>query len=348
MSVTPNDVEFLNDPAGQPNRVKVTVYRTAARGNPVSTLIARYFGASRRRHRRHRHGGSVAGQRDDLREAVHDSRQVDRSADTAVGRRRYATTHSTTRASRSADPDVYIPRGSARIHRIQPGEQPRSAARHSRGDRQQYHSRASTFHSRSESRSITGGDEYRWNIGNCNKTIYHWGDPLIAGTRRNGGPTDPGRRGPDRAGIRARTGTRRPNSVKGSAYNGQSPRVFPIPLYDPIVYDSGKRNGRTADLVTANWIGFFIESTQGNGIVRAHHPHRRYSGRDAAAGPHGLFPKPFGWCSNSHSAERREAWRSLRQQSLRTMKNSNGRSHDCCGRAACPWASWKGAPRRKA
>ena len=28
----------------QPNRVKVTVYRTTARGNPVSTLIAKYFG----------------------------------------------------------------------------------------------------------------------------------------------------------------------------------------------------------------------------------------------------------------------------------------------------------------
>src|SRR4029453_10656032 len=46
VSVTPNDVEFLNDPAGEPTRVKVTVYPTAARGNPVSTLIARYFGVS--------------------------------------------------------------------------------------------------------------------------------------------------------------------------------------------------------------------------------------------------------------------------------------------------------------
>src|SRR6266542_1325795 len=44
VSVTAADVEFPNDPAGQPNRVKVTVYRKASRGNPVSTLIAKYFG----------------------------------------------------------------------------------------------------------------------------------------------------------------------------------------------------------------------------------------------------------------------------------------------------------------
>jgi len=46
VSVNPADVLFLNDPAGQNDRVKVTVYRQAARGNPVSTLIARFFGTA--------------------------------------------------------------------------------------------------------------------------------------------------------------------------------------------------------------------------------------------------------------------------------------------------------------
>ena len=44
VSVTPADVEFPLDDAGEATRVKVTVRRTAARGNPVSTLIAKYFG----------------------------------------------------------------------------------------------------------------------------------------------------------------------------------------------------------------------------------------------------------------------------------------------------------------
>src|SRR4026207_2367650 len=40
VSVGPADVEFPNDPVtGDPNRVKVTVYRNAAHGNPLSTMI---------------------------------------------------------------------------------------------------------------------------------------------------------------------------------------------------------------------------------------------------------------------------------------------------------------------
>ena len=50
------------------------------------------------------------------------------------------------------------------------------------------------------------------------------------------------------------------------AFGAHSPRIFPIPLYDPQYYDDGKRNGRNASLRTANWIGFFLESTAGNGI----------------------------------------------------------------------------------
>src|SRR3954469_15733629 len=46
VSVTVPDVTFPLDPTGQANRVKVNVFRTASRGNPVSTLIAQYFGMS--------------------------------------------------------------------------------------------------------------------------------------------------------------------------------------------------------------------------------------------------------------------------------------------------------------
>ena len=46
-----------------------------------------------------------------------------------------------------------------------------------------------------------------------------------------------------------------------------NPRIFPIPLYDPAYYDAGKRNGRTADLRTANWICFFANSVSGNDII---------------------------------------------------------------------------------
>ena len=44
VSIDPPDVTFPNDPFGQPTRVKVWVYRTTARNNPVQTLMGKLFG----------------------------------------------------------------------------------------------------------------------------------------------------------------------------------------------------------------------------------------------------------------------------------------------------------------
>jgi hypothetical protein len=58
------------------------------------------------------------------------------------------------------------------------------------------------------------------------------------------------------------------NCVKGSKYTGQSPRLFPIPLYDPeySADEQKKNNGRFADFVIANFLGFFVTKVQGNAI----------------------------------------------------------------------------------
>jgi hypothetical protein len=113
---------------------------------------------------------------------------------------------------------------------------------------------------------VTGADAYEWNIDNCNTHIMHWGDLLLHEPGAMAGPTV--------SGIEALI-ARDPaaywdesiNNIRNSIYGGrQSPRVFPIPLYDPIYYDSGQRNGRFADLKVANWIGFFAESVTGYSI----------------------------------------------------------------------------------
>ena len=54
--------------------------------------------------------------------------------------------------------------------------------------------------------------------------------------------------------------------VKNSAFGTNSPRVFPIPLYDPGYYASGKLNGRDADFKVANFLGFFVDSLSGNSV----------------------------------------------------------------------------------
>ena len=73
-----------------------------------------------RGHRRHRDRRGVAGQRHDLRQAVHDSRQVDRGADGAVERRRHLRrVRQQGRAAR--EPGHLHPGEPAGLYRVQPG-----------------------------------------------------------------------------------------------------------------------------------------------------------------------------------------------------------------------------------
>ena len=111
----------------------------------------------------------------------------------------------------------------------------------------------------------TGGAEYDWNIANCNRTIVHIGELVIQEPGNMVGPTVSGAELLVARDPNARWDDSR-NTVVDSAVRGQSPRVFPIPLYDPIHYAEGKQNGRFADFKVANWIGFFLESVNGNEI----------------------------------------------------------------------------------
>jgi len=109
----------------------------------------------------------------------------------------------------------------------------------------------------------TGGEQYRWNIANCNTTVMGWGDLLLMEPGNMVGPTNDGVDD-----LLAQD----PNAYWDTATNSPvstvhpSPRVVGIPLYDPVYYDTGKLNGRTADLKVANYLGFFIERRQGNNV----------------------------------------------------------------------------------
>jgi Flp pilus assembly protein TadG len=280
VSVNPADVEFPLDPSGEPNRVKVTVRRTASRGNPVSTLIAKYFGtASTDIGATATAEVSQANAMTCVKPFTVPDRWSERQSPPWDGSDTYDAFDNKGRPL--ANPDIYIS-----------ADKPGYTGYNQESMRGQILTiRAATgtnitvsfyFSLALGKPVITGGAEYDWNIANCNKTIYHWGDPLTQEPGAMNGPTISGaelllEKDP---GAYWDTAT---NKMKGSAYGSQSPRVFPIPLYDPIVYDSGKRNGRPADLVTANWIGFFIDHIEGNGIVGRIIP---ISGiRDATAGP---------------------------------------------------------------
>lgn len=288
VSVTPDDVEFLNDPDGEPTRVKVTVYRTSERGNPVSTLIAQYFGVN--------NVGIGATATAEVSPAnamtcVKPFTIPDKWREVQTppwdGDDTYDAFNN--KGQPLANPDVYIPATQSGYtgYNQESSRGERLVIRAATGN----NITVSFYYSLSMGKPvITGGDEYRWNIANCNTTIYHYGDPL---TQEPGAMEGPTIQGADDLIAKDPTaywdeGTKR---VRGSAYGGQSPRVFPIPLYDPVVYDSGKRNGRGADLVTANWIGFFLESTQGNGIWGRIIPIAGIRDKSAGPAPEGLNPK---------------------------------------------------------
>jgi Flp pilus assembly protein TadG len=287
VSVAPVDVEFPLDPAGEPNRVKVTVYRNASHGNPLSTMIARYFGMAT---------ADIS--------ATATAEASDANAMTCVkpftipdkwremqtppwsGDDTYDAYDN--KGNPLANPDVYIPAD-------QPGYTGYNQESQ-RGERLELHAgtgnqiTSSFYFSLAMGKPpITGGAEYDWNIANCNTTSYYWKDPLLSEPGGKVGPTISGAEL-----LIARDPNAHWNSatkkVEGSAY-GHSPRVFPIPLYDPPWYDRGKREGRTADLITANWIGFFLEEITGSSLWGRIIPITGIRDKNGGPAPEGLNPK---------------------------------------------------------
>jgi Flp pilus assembly protein TadG len=268
VAVEPADVTFEADPFGEQNRVKVNVYRTATRGNPLSLLVARYFGletadiSATATAEASKASGMTCVKPftipDKWREVQNPPWDGNDTYDAFDNRGRPL-----------ANPDVYIP-----------ANQPGYTGYNQEANRgQELVIRAGTGSNINVSfyfslslpaytggQPVTGGAEYDWNIAHCNRSVMHWGDLLTQEPGNMVGPTVSGVEAliAQDPGARWDSST---NRVVNSAFGAQqSPRVFPIPLFDPIYYDEGKRNGRNADLKTANWIGFFVDHVSGNQI----------------------------------------------------------------------------------
>ncbi len=268
VSVNAGDVTFPNDASGEPNRVKVSVYRKASRGNPLSTFIARYFGMPTADI-----GATAVAEASPanamtcVKPFTIPDKWIEKQTPPYDATDTYDAYDNKGRLL--ANPDIYIPAYDS-SGRPDPGYTGYNNISE-RGTRLTI--RAGTGNNISPSMyfslamaSDTGGSDYRWNIGNCNTHVYKWGDGLVQEPGDMSGPTLQGiddliARDP---GASWNTST---NGVSGSAYGNHSPRIFPIPLYDPVYYDSGKRTGRNATLQTANWIGFFAEGISGKDVI---------------------------------------------------------------------------------
>ena len=260
------DVTFPLSPTGQANRVQVQVYRSAAHGNPVLTLMGSAFGVQ-----------SVDITATATAEAspanamtcvkpfmIPDKWQEVQSPpwDTGDTFDKY-----TKQGDPVPDPDIYRGQETGPLYTGY-----KNTLESEGGDRGKVLVlRAGTgdninpsFYFSWKMPGDTGGDFYRENIANCNQSLMHSGQMIIQEPGDKSGPTiqgiqelidkDPGA-----------VWSTSCSCVIGSRF-GTSPRVFPIPMYNPNYYAEGKKNGRVADFEIANFLGFFADHVQGNAI----------------------------------------------------------------------------------
>ena len=117
-----------------------------------------------------------------------------------------------------------------------------------------------------------GADDYADAIAGCKTGLMETGQDITL---------EPGNMvGPTRDGI-ARLIAQDPNARWDEGCNcvinsdprfGVSPRIRPIPLYDPYHYELNKQEGRNASFRMVSFLGVFVERMNGNEVVARIHP----------------------------------------------------------------------------
>ncbi|HXE81053.1 MAG TPA: pilus assembly protein TadG-related protein [Vicinamibacterales bacterium] len=283
VAVDPSDVTFPVGPNGEP-RVRVNVFRTAARGNPVATLIGQAFGvfevdiAAT---------ATAEASRANAMTCVKPFTIPDRWAEntdppwTPDSRFQYYDK----KGNRLANPDVYIgPQDKANYtgydaHR---DKGMRLMIRAGTGNNIQ-----PSFYYSYAMGGETGGSDYRWNIENCNTTVMGFGEDLLMEPGNMVGPTN---QGIDALIAKDPLAYWDDFNNKVVSTMNPSPRVSIIPVYDPMHYETGKVNGRTADLRVANYVGFFIEYRSGNNVYGRITPVSGIYSGSAGPAPAAAFP----------------------------------------------------------
>jgi Flp pilus assembly protein TadG len=297
VSIAPANIEFPVGPTGLSNRVKATVFRDAAHNSAVPTLFGSIFGLNRFDiNATATAEASPANAVTCVKPFMIPDRWIERRPNTT-----WDPTSSTF--------DMYDNHGNLlNPHDTYDGDlnSPTYSGYNATRDKgMQLIIRAGTGNNIEPTMYFswkmpgdTGGNFYRDNIAGCNQTPIPLGQPnylLIQEPGNMVGPTvqgvqdlydqDPGaywEGGPGLPGC---------NCMKGSQFGGHtSPRIFPIPLYDPVYYADGKANGRNADFKLANVLGFFLDHISGNQIYGRVTPIIGVMDGSGGPAPAGSFP----------------------------------------------------------
>lgn len=285
VSVTPADVEFLADPAGQQNRVRVSVFRRASRGNPLATLIARYFGTTTAdiAARATAEASPANAMQCPLPFTVPD-RWVERQTPPWDPNDTFDLYDS--QGKPLANPDVYIPATESGYTGYD-AERDKGLQVVIKADNTSKISPGIYYPWAPPGRS--GAQDYREAIASCiPSVIMPFGAMLTPEPGNMVGPTSQG--------IQDRI-NQDPNAYWDDVQNKvisnmhPSPRIAPIPLFDPAYYEAGKQTGRNADLKAVNYLGFFIERMRGNEVIGRVTPITGLRNGNFGPAPVGAFPK---------------------------------------------------------
>jgi Flp pilus assembly protein TadG len=259
VSVEPGDVTFPIGSNGTYNRVQVKVHRTTARLNAIPTLIGPIFGiddfditASATAEAAPASGIKC------VKPFIIPDRWTENQSNNTFDR--YDN-----KGNVLANADVYK----------RPGESGYNGyTEHTKGEYLQLRAAqgnniSPTMYYSWKMPGEIGGNFYEENISGCNPTV------ISPGTRQNPvvAQQEPGAMtGPTFDGIKALM-AKDPNAswdpvskTVVSEFGSSSPRLFPIPLYDPDTYQNGMQTGRNASLEVVSFLGFFLEGYDSSGI----------------------------------------------------------------------------------
>jgi Flp pilus assembly protein TadG len=276
VSIAPRDVLFPLDPNGIADRVQSTVYRDSAHGNPMPTIIAKYFGMA-----------TVSISATATAEAASANAETcllpftipDKWTEKSDGKGvadgpwspastydiYYSKGSNQNGGAALPNPDVYVPPGQTGYTGYNPATDVGMEITLKNNNQNKV---SPSVYNPYDPPGSSGGSDYRNNIDTCNKTVLKMYDWLTPETGNMVGPTSQGV-----ADLIAQdpnaTWDTSCNCVKNSKFPaGQSPRIGRVPLYDPDVYAKGQQSGKSGpQLQVTNFLGFFIEQVDGAGDV---------------------------------------------------------------------------------
>jgi hypothetical protein len=252
VSVQTSDVTFPVDSFGQANEVKVNVFRTASRSNAVRTLLGSLLGVSTVDIMATATAQAApAGGMTCVKPFIIPDKWTE-NTNPPFDLNNSTYQHYDNHGNPITNADTYDPRNG--YSALDKGTQ--LILRAGSGNNIQ-----PTFYFSWAMPPDTGADWYEQNIETCNTTVISTG---YSATQEPGNMM-----GPTISGLQALY-DQDPTAYWDTSNNkyvsnlNPSPRVFPIPLYNPEEYDLAKATGRNATLIVSNWLGFFLESISGN------------------------------------------------------------------------------------